>query len=92
MQLSDRHQAAADKEHRKRHLEPVARQITDRISDFRAQLASSTALPASPAATPTERSERSAVVTGLLIALAMPLGTPEDLRAADDYARHQAAL
>lgn len=78
LRACDQQQEAAARRHRQRHLDPVCRQIADEIICLRAQLLADIALPAHLAMTPAHRSEQSAIVTGLLTALSIALGTPGD--------------
>lgn len=78
LRACDVQQEAAALRHHQRHLEPVCRQIADEITRLRARLLADIALPA-------HRSEQSAIVTGLLTALSIALGTPGDDNTAELY-------
>ncbi|MEU9120006.1 hypothetical protein AB0C96_09115 [Streptomyces sp. NPDC048506] len=91
LRACDQHQEAAARRHHQRHLEPVCRRIADEINRLRAGLLADIALPAHLAMTPARRSEQSAIVTGLLAALSIALGTPGNDDSAELYAQQHAS-
>jgi hypothetical protein len=90
LHTGDQQQEAAARRHHQRHLEPVCRQIADEVNRLRTQLLTDIELPAHLAMTPAHRIAKSAIVTGLLIALSIALGAPGDDNAAELYAQRQA--
>ncbi|MCX4666408.1 hypothetical protein OG453_06965 [Streptomyces sp. NBC_01381] len=91
LQQTDHKQSTRDALQRAQHLQPVLDQITDEINHRRARLHQDLDQPPGQGLTPAHRSEQSAVITGLLIALAITLDSPGNEQTAKAYTQQRSA-
>ncbi|MEU7583793.1 hypothetical protein AB0B50_40155 [Streptomyces sp. NPDC041068] len=83
----DLRQRSADHRHHQRHLEPVRRQLAaETLRHQQAHLPPDADAPNGQAMPHDNHAEQNALVQGLLLALAITLGKPGDLNAAQRYA------
>ncbi|WP_030571045.1 hypothetical protein [Streptomyces aureocirculatus] len=87
----DLNQQAADRRHRQRHVEPVCLRLAAEIQLRRLELLSGLDTTTRRVIPPTRTAEQAAIITGLLLALSIALGTPGDYDAAEHYTHATAA-